>query len=273
MRSIFYIGDASPSNYFLGVSLALGILFAALRPEGTTENGIIISLFQWLAQTIIPMALCIAAHLTLHRSLLFDRLGPWLKLLVSGCLGAFLFSPIAYGIDLLLSEEPTSGTMHFTEWLKELEAVMVPVAFTWVIINAPFQLGYSLRREVKDVPSASLHLTPPPPAPLAGEPFFQSLIPTARRGEVIHMKSELHYLSVATPNGRSLILYTLRDAIHELPRDSGFQTHRSHWVNLAHVRDFETDGRLAMLTMSDGSKVPVSRSKVKKLKALISIPG
>jgi DNA-binding LytR/AlgR family response regulator len=83
------------------------------------------------------------------------------------------------------------------------------------------------------------------------------------------MKSELHYLSVATSRGRSLILYTLRDAIHELPPKEGFQTHRSHWVSLTHVKDIQTHGRGAMLTMSDGSKVPVSRSKVKSLKALL----
>ncbi len=86
------------------------------------------------------------------------------------------------------------------------------------------------------------------------------------------MKSELHYLSVAMPKGKSLILYTLRDAIRELPPDAGVQTHRSHWVNLAHVKDFEPDGRLATLTMSDGAKVPVSRSKVKYLKTRLGRP-
>jgi DNA-binding LytR/AlgR family response regulator len=81
------------------------------------------------------------------------------------------------------------------------------------------------------------------------------------------MKSELHYLSVATIKGQSLILYALRDAILELPPDLGVQTHRSYWANLAHVKEFKPDGRLATLTMSDGATVPVSRSKVKDLKA------
>ena len=273
MRSIFHVGDPTPWKYFLGVSIALGILFVALGPEGTTGRGIIPSLLQWMAQAIIPMALCIAAHLALHRSAPFDRLNPWLKLLASGCLGAFLFSPIAYGIDLLLGEWPTPGTSHMAEWLNELGAVIVPVAFTWVAINAPFQLGYSFRREVGTAPETPLHPSPPPPSAPTVEPFFLSLIPEAKRGEVIHMKSELHYLSVATPKGQSLILYTLRDAIRELPPDAGVQTHRSHWANLAHVKDFEADGRLATLTMSDGAKVPVSRSKVKNLKALLGRPA
>jgi len=273
MRNIFHIGDPTPWKYFLGVSVALGILFAALEPEGTTDSGVMASLFQWLAQTMIPMALCIAAHITLHLSAPFDRLDPWFKLVVSGCFGAILFSPLAYGIDLLLGENPVSGTLHIAEWLDELGAVIVPVAFTWVVINAPFQLGYSFRREVNTAPMGTPNPSPPTPSAPASESFFLSLIPEARRGEVIHMKSELHYLSVTTPKGRSLILYTLRDAIRELPSDTGFQTHRSHWANLAHVKDFEVEGRLATLTMSDGAKVPVSRSKVKQLKALLGRPG
>jgi len=269
MRAVFRVGDPTPWKYFLGVSIALGVLFAALGPEGTTKHGVIPSLFQWLAQAIIPMALCIAAHLALHQSATFDRLNPWLKLLASGCLGAFLFAPIAYGIDLVLVEWPEPGTSHLSGWLDELGAVIVPVAFTWVAINAPFQLGYSLRREVNAAPEAPIHPPPPPPSVPTVEPFFLSLVPEMRRGEVIHMKSELHYLSVATPKGQSLILYTLRDAIRELPPNAGVQTHRSHWANLAHVKDFEADGRLAELTMSNGAKVPVSRSKVKQLKALL----
>jgi hypothetical protein len=273
VRHVFHIGDPTPWKYFLGVSIALGVLFAALGPEGTTDLGAIPALFQWLAQAMIPMALCIAAHISLHRSGPFDRLNPWLKLLVSGCAGAVLFSPIAYGIDLLLGMGPTPGTPHASEWLNELGAVIVPVAFSWVAINAPFQLGYSFRREVHTAPASPL---PPPSPPLpapSSEPFFLSLIPAARRGEVIHMKSELHYLSVTTIKGQSLILYTLRDAVQELPPDMGIQTHRSYWANLAHVKEFAADGRLAKATMSDGAKVPVSRSKMQAMKVIFGPPS
>ncbi|MBP7829150.1 MAG: LytTR family transcriptional regulator DNA-binding domain-containing protein [Kiritimatiellae bacterium] len=267
MSAVFRVGDLSPWKYFLGVSIALGILFAALRPEGTADRGHIPALLQWLAQAMIPMALCIVAHLALHRSSAFDRLNPWLKLLASGGLGAFLFSPVAYGIDLLLGDGPSPGHSHLAGWLDELGAVLVPVAFTWVAVNAPFRLGYSFRREVVAPPAAPPDPPAAPPASPSAAPFFLGLIPAALRGEPIHMKSEWHYLRVATIKGQSLILYTLRDAILELPPDMGVQTHRSYWANLAHVKEFKTRGRLATLTMSDGAAVPVSRSKVKDLKA------
>jgi len=267
MQRIFQIGDLTPWKYFLGVSIALGIIFAALGPEGTTDRGIILSIIQWLAQVMIPMALCIIAHQALHRSAFFDRMNPWLKLLASGCAGAVLFSPIAYGIDLLLVAWPASGRSHPAEWLDELGAVITPVAITWIAINIPFQIGYSFRRETAIEPSAP-NIPPAPKDPTPSTtPFFLSLIPAARRGEVIHMKSELHYLSVATTEGQSLILYTLRDAMRELPPDTGVQTHRSYWANMAHVKDCKIDGRRAILTMSDGAKVPVSKSNMKDVKA------
>ena len=292
MQKVFHVGDLTPWRYFLGVSIALGILIASLSPEGTTDLGFMFALLQWLAQAIIPISFCIAAHLALHRSAPFDRLNPWLKLLVSGCAGAFLFSPIAYGIDLLLGATPEPGISLAADWLEELGAVIVPVAFTWVAMNAPFQLGYSFRQQVNTAPAIEIPppspqalaptVEPPPPvstpilepAPSVPTkpPFFLSLIPETRRGEVIHMKSELHYLSVATTKGKSLILYTLRDAISELPPDAGVQTHRSFWANLAHVKKFEADGRVAKLTMSDGAVVPVSKSKVKTLKSLLGRP-
>jgi hypothetical protein len=272
MSTAFRIGDPTPWKYFLGVSVALGVVFAALGPEGTSDRGILPALLQWLAQAMIPMALCIAAHLALHRAAAFDRLNPWAKLLASGVLGAVLFSPLAYGIDLLLGDWPAPGGSHVAEWLDELGAVLVPVAFTWVAINAPFQLGYSFRREFAAAPAIPLEPPPPPQSTPPGEPFFLSLIPAERRGEVLHMKSELHYLSVATTRGRSLILYTLRDAVRELPPDAGVQTHRSWWVNLAHAKDLRINGRLATLTMADGTKVPVSRSKVKTVKTMLGRP-
>lgn len=293
MQKIFHVGDLTPWRYFLWVSIALGILLASLNPEGTTDRGIILALLQWLAQAVIPVALCIAAHLALHRSPPFDRLAPWLKLFVSGCAGALLFSPIAYVIDLLLGDWPAPGNSHVIGWLDELGAVIVPVAFTWIAMNAPFQLGYSFRQQARDTPA--IKIPPPPPQAFAPTvespppvsapilepapsgpttpPFFLSLIPEARRGDVIHMKSELHYLSVATTKGKSLILYTLRDAISELPPDAGVQTHRSFWASLAHVKKFEGDGRVAKLTMSDGAVVPVSKSKVRSVKALLVEKG
>ena len=273
MKAMFRVGDASPWKYFLGVSIALGIIFASLSPEGTTARGPVTTLIQWLAQVMIPMALCISAHVALHRLVRFERLNPWLKLLGSGCMGAVFFSPIAYGIDLFFGGGSAAGVSFLSGCLEELGAVIMPVVFTWIAINTPFQLGFSLRREIVTTYESLPEQVTPSSTSSAREPFFLTLVPEARRGEVLHMKSELHYLSVATSKGQSLILYALRDAIRELPPELGIQTHRSYWANMSHVMAFKMDGRGAVLTMSDGKTLPVSRSKVKELKARLGPSG
>ena len=57
------------------------------------------------------------------------------------------------------------------------------------------------------------------------------------------------------------------------PGDGGFQVHRSHWVSLAQVRSVRRDGARAVLTMSDGRDIPVSRSNIAAVKEAGLLPG
>lgn len=271
MKTIFRLGDVPPWKYFLAVAIALGLLFAMLGPEGTTGRGPVWAVLQWLAQSILPMALAIGAHLALHRSSRFDQLNPWQKLFLSGSLGALVFSPLAYGLDLALGAGEAEGARgHLAGWLEELAAVYFPVTFTWVLINIPFTLGYEFRRlETPTHPLSEPRPAPVAPVPAAAMPFFMTLLSPSVRAEVISLKSELHYLSVVTTAGRGLILYTLRDAVRELPPDAGLLVHRSYWVNKKHVVSFVPRGRLAIVKMSDGSEIPVSRARLNEAKHLL----
>ena len=157
----------------------------------------------------------------------------------------------------------------FRGWLIELCSVYPPVVFTWLVINIPFNLGFRILRE----PDSQQ------PAEAGGDasglayddsPSFMRLVPRDLRGELVSLKSGLHYLSVTTTAGRSLILYNLRDAIQELPVESGCHTHRSYWANLKQIESFERRGRSAVLRMKDGSEIPVSRNRVKTVEAMIT---
>ena len=269
MNAIFRLGDVPPRKYFLAVAIALGLLFAMLGPEGTTARGPVWAVLQWLAQSILPMALAIGAHLVLHRSSRFDQFHPWLKLFLSGSLGALVFSPLAYGLDLVLGAGEEQGARgHLAGWLDELAGVYLPVTFAWVLINIPFTLGYEFRR-LETPPQPESRAAPVVQPPVSAMPFFMTLLSPPLRAEVISLKSELHYLSVVTTTGRDLILYTLRDAVRELPPDAGLMVHRSYWVNKKHVVSFAPRGRLAIVKMSDGSEIPVSRAKLKEAKQLL----
>ena len=276
MNDVFRTGDVSPIRYFGLLAIVLGVLFALLNPEGTTDRGFFFALVQWLVQAVAPMGLGIVSHRLLHQSRRLDRLHPWLKLTASGALAAVLFSPLAYGIDAVLEVDKES--LSWAGWIDELGGVFFPVTFAWVAINAPFVLGYQWQR-ARPEPGPAVSVAIPPgdsETPIATSsvppaPFFFSLIPAERRGEVISLKAELHYLTVTTTKGRSMILYALGDAIDELPAHAGIQTHRSYWASLTHAVQFERTGRNAQLTLSDGSAVPVSRNRVADVKRAMKI--
>jgi len=84
-------------------------------------------------------------------------------------------------------------------------------------------------------------------------------LPPEKRGRLIRMEAQDHYLSVVTAAGETLILMRMADAEALLAEADGIRVHRSHWVMRAEVRGhLRREGR-DFLLMSDDSEVPVSR--------------
>ena len=89
---------------------------------------------------------------------------------------------------------------------------------------------------------------------------FLKRLPLDRRGPLIRLEAQDHYLNVVTGAGAALILMRMADAEAELAGVAGLRVHRSHWVALPAVRrHLRRDGR-DFLVMRDGAEVPVSRS-------------
>ena len=88
-----------------------------------------------------------------------------------------------------------------------------------------------------------------------------------RSGRILALVSEDHYLRVYTDGGNTMILMRLSDAIAELGAENGAQTHRSWWVARDAVsKAVRADGK-ALLTLSDGTEAPVSRTYYRALNA------
>ena len=87
-----------------------------------------------------------------------------------------------------------------------------------------------------------------------------------KRGELISMSVQDHYVEVTTTKGASLILMRLGDAMRETGDIEGLQIHRSHWAATQHIVKAERNGDKALLTLSDARVLPASRSRIKDLK-------
>jgi len=220
---------------------------------------------QWQLQTVIPMALLIGTHMMLLRSSVFTRFSPWVALAISGIFAATLFVPLALAIDFWL-EPLTQQANYVSELLDEWISVMPPVTICWIALNTPWILGYRLEKistpELQADPSVSYS---------ALEPDFMALLPPEKRGKILFLKSELHYLQVVTNQGSGLILYNLSDAIAQLPVESGLAVHRSYWVAIDAIDELSRSGRQGKLTIRNGQTIPVSRNKLKAVSKTLEL--
>ncbi|MDF2232138.1 LytTR family DNA-binding domain-containing protein [Albimonas sp. CAU 1670] len=106
----------------------------------------------------------------------------------------------------------------------------------------------------------------PAPSPAAFAPRLMERLSPARRGALLRLSMQDHYVEVATDRGAELVLMRLGDAIAECDPVEGLQVHRSHWVARAAVVNARRDGDRAILRLSNGERIPVSRGRVPALR-------
>jgi hypothetical protein len=271
----FDFGFIRPMYYFFGVSTFLGVVFSFV--SNNEQSYFIFHLALWILQTLGPVVILVYCHVLFHKSRFFDKQNPWLKLFVSGLAGSVLFSPIALGLDFLWLNEalPSQLPSLMAAWVDEFIAITPPITLSWIAINAPWLLGLRFAKQNKDndpankEPSASNYVQEKPETEEQCSDGFATLLMHTPLCEILYIQSELHYLSVVGQSGRELILYNLKDAIAEMPRNLGIQTHRSYWVSYDNIIRLSKDGRQGSVVMKNGDKVPVSRSKFDTIKSTL----
>ena len=98
-----------------------------------------------------------------------------------------------------------------------------------------------------------------PEIPVKWDIVLLGRLPFDKRGALISLHAEDHYVRVETVKGSELILMRLADAIQLAQPIKGVQVHRSHWVALDQVTGYDkTDGTWTVL-LCDGRRVPISR--------------
>ena len=103
-------------------------------------------------------------------------------------------------------------------------------------------------------------------------PALLDRLPLDKRGALVAISVEDHYVRVRTTKGEEMLLMRLSDAIRETEPVEGLQVHRSHWVAGAAVQAARRAGDRAVLTMSAGDEIPASRTYVPALRAAGFLP-
>lgn len=106
---------------------------------------------------------------------------------------------------------------------------------------------------------------------VSGEQKLFALLPISKRGELVSVSADDHYVNIKTSRGSAHIRLKFSAALELLAESDGIQVHRSHWVNLNAVTDLKTgrDGK-PVIKLLDGSEIPVAKARKKVLKSRLA---
>lgn len=143
--------------------------------------------------------------------------------------------------------------------------IAVPALGEIALFSALCSLGVgAFRHAMGHFDPAVTTFAEPEAAPLAmaepEPPRLLARLPDDRRGQIFWISVRDHYVDVGTSAGVSSLLLRLSDAIAETAGIDGGQVHRSHWVAWDAVRAAERQGSKLVLTMQDGTQIPVSKT-------------
>lgn len=255
--------------FYVGVPLALGFMLGWLQVGRSADWPRSVSLLYWLGVGLVMTPLNALGSALLAPLLRRMHSPLWLTLFFGQILAGFVFTnPVLQAWrgwlqanvypDLILTPATT-----LPDFLQRLPSNSI----MWMGISLLF--FYGLRLPLFGYRPAPRALPPTAPmpspqaldaAPAAVRPARLALLERVRperRGALLAVKAEGHYLQVYTDAGSDLILYRLSDALLELAGEDGAQVHRSWWVA---ARALAPQRHRDRLVLTNGVEVPVSRS-------------
>lgn len=222
------------------ILIAVVILLGLSGPFGTLENITFgPRMAYWGVIVLSTFAIGILTSAFIAQALRAQK-SPWPTRICAAFATAFTVSLTVALINWLAF----GGTFHITQ--------MAPVFAIAGVIDFVFQLISEQQKQGK--------ATAPAPPPLLQR------IELDKRGALISMSVQDHYVEVTTSKGTSLLLMRLSDAMRETGDTVGVHIHRSHWAATDHITKAQRDSDKAILTLSDGRSLPASRSRIKDLK-------
>lgn len=174
---------------------------------------------------------------------------PWVWVALSGLFTGAGVTAIVYCLNWLALD-------YVVPW-REAAAFLTPIFAISIIIAFALNL---IARQVHTAPEERK------------APALLDRLPLDKRGALVALSVEDHYVRVRTLRGEELVLMRLSDAIREVGATVGAQVHRSHWIAFGQVVSARREGDRAILTMTGDLEIPVSRANIPKIKEAGLLP-
>lgn len=224
------------------VALAAGILLARLGPFDTFSQ---LSAAERTAYWI-GLTLLLAAQILVALHMLKASLGRYHWTVPAAAAGLAGAVPSAFEVawaESLLRVERDLGPADLVAIYGDVLLIAIPLALAMRAVMP----GDPVRADV---------------APIGNPDRLLAALPPERRGALLAVSAEDHYLRVHTDLGETLILRRFGDALADLAGLEGARVHRGWWVARSAVVRSERDGDRPVLLLTNGARVPVSRTYV-----------
>lgn len=228
------------TGLLVGVWLFMMSTFVVGGAYDTDEFSLVHRTLFWLLVTALVVFQPVIIEGVVARFAPASRTGAWLSALV-----AVVIAIPVIAIELQLLKLTPLLPRATDPWIEFIPFVGVPVT-----IVGGFVLFLRFAWERK-------HLDDEAHAPPPIEDVETNRGPIGP--ETLHVRSQDHYLEIATDTGRRFIRGRLVD-LKDGSESWGFSPHRSWWVADRAIEDCRRTGRDLQLVMKDGTIVPVSRS-------------
>ncbi len=235
---------------FWAIAIALALVVGIAGPFGTFASlQILPRLAYWFAITVVTFL--IATAFTGYLARLTGGSGTMMpvRFAVIGFLAGLPVTLFVALVNSILFDR----TGDFGNEILTLLPYICPIAAVIAYLYAQF--GYSKSGSGGEAAKAENR-----------RPILLDRLPAGKRGRLSHLTVQDHYVEVTTDRGSELVLMRMADAIRETDGINGLQIHRSHWVALDAVTGaHRQEGRL-FLAMHDGTRLPVSRSRMDEVR-------
>lgn len=248
------------------------VLFTATGPFGTSETLALHSrLGYWLLIHALTWALALV-FAAVFDVLLADAISHALpRMLVGAALAALPMGLAIAAVNSAVLAAPFSAGTWVAGVVDALPISLALCVLVWLALDAgaarDHAPGSGFASSVASrsaTPDKGLASAPPPRAAILDR------LPAKKRGRLVRLEVQDHYVLVITGAGGEMVLMRLADAVRETAPVDGMQVHRSHWVARDGIVRLERGqgGKLVIVT-TDGAAVPVSRANAAGVRAWI----
>ena len=259
--------------FYLWVPVGIGLFMGSIQPGRSASWPLSHSFGFWLLMCCIDWWL-VDAGCRLASRLLRPFGAGLLAIVLAGSVVTSLFvvQPVNLLIIGLWSELLPAGVarMPLPDALSVHLEQLFPSLTPWFLANFLFyrvvglpRYGFSPRSQ-PDSKAVSAHEA-------QALPVFLAKVRADRRGQLLAINAQGHYLRVITTLGEDLVLHNFGDAIGELDADSGLRVHRSWWVARRALDDCQLVST-KLLRHIGGLEIPVSRTFREQLRQILDGP-